>query len=186
MTDPQRYDLLLYLFQYIFLDNYREILLTEKHDDKNRRNEVLVMDNSSVKRTVRIPTDMVKKIEKIRKKKSDIYKSDNDVIIAAIADFDISPQDKYPAADLEYLFSQFEKYLKKSSYGINIRLNAREAAVDAQIIMEILNSILISTNGDLQFHGTYDESHEIIKSSKEAVIQKIEKAKQDRDFKKHE
>lgn len=76
--------------------------------------------------------------------------------------------------NLDYIIDHF----KKSKLGTQLRLNAREAAITGQIIIEMLNSIC-NFSQDV-FTGTYDEASNIYLMSKNAIDEKIKEAKRKR------
>lgn len=76
--------------------------------------------------------------------------------------------------ELDYMI----KYFEKSSLGVNLRLNDREAAINSQIILEMLNSIC--STAAYKFASTFSKPSTIFKMAKENVNFKINDAKKKR------
>lgn len=122
---------------------------------------------------IRITDENLKILEEISSKKgvskstlinnaiSELYKSGN-------------PDCRISDKELDYMI----KYFEKSSLGINLRLNARESAINSQILIEMMNSIC--STAAYKFANTNLKPSTIYKMAKEAVNFKIEEAKRKR------
>lgn len=145
--------------------------------------------------SIRFDDDVSLMINNLKKEKN--IKSTNKLVNQALRFFC-----ENNGADNQEVFAKIKddeldrilKKWEKSSYATQVRLNAREAAVDSQVLMEMMNSLIfcleenfsrITTRGKLfRFYPILQKPHNISSNAKKAVNNKIAKAKQNRDFKK--
>lgn len=78
--------------------------------------------------------------------------------------------------ELDYIIN----YFSKSSLGINLRLNAREAAVDTQILMEMANAY--ANDKPIKFASIFNRPSKLFLSAKNAVNFKINEAKKRKEL----
>ena len=74
-------------------------------------------------------------------------------------------------ADIEKILSAIEN----STWGLQVRLNSREASVDSQILLEMMNSI--TQDSEKEFKATYTSPSELYKKAKQRINDKINKRK---------
>lgn len=129
-----------------------------------------------VKKTIRLKADIN---EQLASAAQEAGQSENRLIEEALAAYLSDRQSEYEkVADL-FLQKYDEKY---SAYMTRVRLGVRTADVNSQVLIEIMNTLLMSQQltGD-HYVSTREMTHPIVKKSKATIDEIIRHAKQLKD-----
>lgn len=135
--------------------------------------------SEKIRKTIRIAPEMN---EKLAAASDSTGQSENHIIEQALIDYFTDKRSEYERiADL-FLERYDEKY---NAYMTRVRLGTRTADVNSQVVLEVLNTILMTMDIQGEHYMPSNEMmHPVIRKAKDSINEIIRKAKQIKDNKK--
>lgn len=135
---------------------------------------------TKIRKTIRLSSSLAKKLEAYAKEED---ATETHVIEQALTGYFQDQSQEYERI-ADYFLDRYEQ--KYKNYMTRVRLAAREADVNSQILLELANSMLYLTSREgKDFISREEMEHPMLRNAKQFIKDRIARFKQQQDSRRH-